>query len=85
MGEVCRADDLTLGQPVASKFLPLHIATDPDRLTHFRKEVASARKVSHPNVGRAYDIAEHEGQSFLTMELVDGEDLSSVLKRMRKT
>ena len=38
--------------------------------------------MSHPNVCRVYDIAEYEGQSFLTMEFVDGEDLSSVLKRM---
>src|SRR5215207_2524750 len=82
MGEVYRADDLTLGQPVALKFLPLHIAQDPDRLTRFRKEVAAARKVSHPNVCRVYDIADHAGQSFLTMEFVDGEDLSSVLKRL---
>src|SRR5262245_54546828 len=82
MGEVYRADDLTLGQPVALKFLPQHIAADPDRLARFRREVAAARRVSHPNVCRVYDIAEHEGQPFLTMEFVDGEDLSSVLKRL---
>src|SRR5687768_4832774 len=72
MGEVYRADDLTLGQPVALKFLPAHLAADPDRLARFRKEVASARRVSHPNVCRVYDIVEHEGQSFLAMEFVDG-------------
>src|SRR5262245_36066410 len=82
MGEVYRADDLTLGQPVALKFLPPHLAADPDRLTRFRKEVAAARKVSHPHVCRVYDIAEHAGHSFLTMEYVDGEDLSSLLKRV---
>src|SRR6202051_1729036 len=84
MGEVYRADDLTLGQAVALKFLPAHLARDPDRLTRFRKEVATARKVSHPNVCRVYDIAEHDGQPFLSMEFVDGEDLSSVLKRLRR-
>jgi hypothetical protein len=82
MGEVYRADDLTLGQAVALKFLPPHLATDPDRLARFRREVAAARKVSHPNVCRVYDIAEHEGQPFLTMEFIDGEDLSSMLKRL---
>jgi Protein kinase domain len=82
MGEVYRADDLTLGQPVALKFLPPHLAADADRLTRFRKEVAAARKVSHPHVCRVYDITEHTGQSFLTMEYVDGEDLSSLLKRV---
>src|SRR5687767_13741849 len=58
MGEVYRADDLTLAQPVALKFLPQHIAQDRERLARFRKEVAAARKVSHPNVCRVYDIAE---------------------------
>lgn len=82
MGEVFRADDLTLGQPVALKFLPAQIAAEPDRLARFRREVAAARKISHPNVCRVYDIVEHDGQSFLTMEFVDGEDLSSVLKRL---
>jgi serine/threonine-protein kinase len=82
MGEVYRADDLTLAQPVALKFLPPLLTDDPDRLARFRKEVAVARRVSHPNVCRVYDIAECDGQSFLTMEFVDGEDLSSVLKRM---
>jgi len=82
MGEVYRADDLTLGQPVALKFLPAHLSNDNDRLTHFRKEVAAARKISHPNVCRVYDIVENDGQPFLTMEFVDGEDLSSVVKRL---
>jgi serine/threonine-protein kinase len=82
MGEVYRADDLTLGQPVALKFLPAPLASDPDRLARFRKEVAVARKVSHPNVCRVHDIAEHDGQPFLTMEFVDGEDLSSLLRRL---
>src|SRR5262245_25900220 len=82
MGEVYRADDLTLGQPVALKFLPPHLAADPDRLTRFRKEVAAARRVSHPHVCRVYDITEHAGHSFLTMEYVDGEDLSLLLKRV---
>src|SRR5262245_98398 len=59
MGEVYRADDLTLGQPVALKFLPPHLTDDAGRLARFRKEVASARRVSHPNVCRVYDIAEH--------------------------
>jgi serine/threonine-protein kinase len=82
MGEVYRADDLTLGQPVALKFLPPHLADDPDRLARFRKEVAVARRVSHPNVCRVHDLAEADGQPFLTMEYVDGEDLASLLRRI---
>jgi serine/threonine-protein kinase len=82
MGEVYRADDLTLGQPVALKFLPPHLADDPDRLSRFRKEVAVARKVSHPNVCRVHDLAGGDQQPFLTMEYVDGEDLASLLRRI---
>src|SRR6266446_6427227 len=82
MGEVYRADDLTLSQPVALKFLPSLLTDDPGRLARFRKEVAAARRVSHPNVCRVYDIADYKADSFLTMEFIDGEDLSSVLKRM---
>jgi serine/threonine-protein kinase len=82
MGEVYRADDLALGQPVALKFLPAHLASDPDRLARFRKEVATARGVSHPNVCRVYDLGDHAGQFFLTMEYIDGEDLASLLRRV---
>src|SRR5687768_13253679 len=58
MGEVYRADDLTLAQQVALKFLPAHIAHDQDRLARFHKEVALARRVSHPHVCRVYDIGQ---------------------------
>ena len=46
MGEVYRADDLTLGQSVALKFLPAGLTQDPDRLARFRAEVRTARQVS---------------------------------------
>src|SRR4051794_30720537 len=49
MGEVYRADDLTLDQPVALKFLP-HGASDPARLAQFHNELRVARQVSHKNV-----------------------------------
>src|SRR5215467_13849860 len=79
MGEVYRADDLTLGQSVALKFLPAGLARDPERLARFHAEVRTARQVSHPNVCRVYDIGEADGQPFLTMEYVDGEDLAALL------
>jgi len=81
MGEVYRADDLTLDQPVALKLLP-EAANDADRLERFRQEVKIARKVSHPNVCRVYDISEAEGRPFLSMEYVDGEDLATLLRRI---
>jgi serine/threonine-protein kinase len=82
MGEVYRADDLSLEQPVALKFLPEAVAHNPDALARFRNEVRIARQVSHPNVCRMYDLAEADGYSFLSMEYVDGEDLGSLLRRI---
>ena len=82
MGEVYRADDLKLGQPVALKFLPPDVDGDPARLTQLHTEVRMARQVSHPNVCRVYDIDEVEGHTFLSMEYVDGEDLASLLRRI---
>jgi serine/threonine-protein kinase len=58
MGEVYRADDLTLYQPVALKFLPEATARDEDALERFHNEVRIARRISHPNVCRIYDIGQ---------------------------
>jgi serine/threonine protein kinase len=82
MGEVYRADDLTLGQSVAMKFLPDEAGRDEALLERFRDEVRIARRVSHPNVCRVYDVGEVDGQTFFTMEYVDGEDLASLLRRI---
>ena len=81
MGEVYRADDLKLGQQVALKFLTAKVDQDPARLMQLHNEVRMARQVSHPNVCRVYDIDEVEGQTFLSMEFVDGEELASLLRR----
>jgi serine/threonine protein kinase len=81
MGEVFRADDLTLGQPVALKFLPESMI-DRFMLERFRNEVRIARCISHPNVCRVHDIGESNNQVFLSMEYVDGEDLSSLSRRI---
>ena len=82
MGEVYRADDLRLDQAVALKFLPESVAADPARLAQFHNEVRVARQVTHKNVCRMHDIGEVDGRPFLSMEYVDGEDLSSLLRRI---
>jgi predicted Ser/Thr protein kinase len=82
MGEVYRAHDLTLGQEVALKFLPEVAARNPAALTRFYNEVRIARQVSHANVCRVYDLGEVDGQPYLSMEYVDGEDLGSLLRRI---
>jgi len=81
MGVVYQADDVRLAHPVALKFLPPSLAADSRRLAQFHNEVSVARQISHPNVCRVYDIAEVEGHLFLSMEYVEGEDLSAVLRR----
>jgi serine/threonine-protein kinase len=82
MGEVYRANDLKLGQPVALKFLPAATGKNQQVLDRFHAEVRIARRVSHPNVCRVYDIGEVGGSTFLSMEYVDGEDLRSLLRRI---
>jgi hypothetical protein len=82
MGEVYRADDLTLDQPVALKFLPEGAGGDQAHLAQFHNELRTARQVSHKNVCRLYDLGEANGRRFLTMEYVDGEDLASLLRRI---
>jgi serine/threonine-protein kinase len=64
MGEVYRADDLRLGQPVALKFLPPSLKQDSQQLSQFHNEARTARQVSHPNVCRVYDIGEADGHLF---------------------
>ncbi len=82
MGEVYRADDLKLGQSVVFKFLPQDLAGDAVWLKRLHDEVRIAREVAHPNVCRVYDISAVDGDHFITMEYVDGEDLTSLLRRI---
>ena len=82
MGEVYRADDLTLGQSVAIKLLPDRLDRDPAALARLLEEVRTARQVSHPNVCRVHDLGEVDGRRFLSMEYIDGEDLSILLRRI---
>ena len=82
MGEVFRAEDIMLGQPVALKFLPENAGRNVNLLTRFYDEVRIARQISHANVCRVYDIGEIDGQPYLSMEYIDGEDLSSLLRRI---
>ena len=81
MGEVYRADDLELRQPVALKFLTAFHA-DAGARDRLRAEVRVARQIAHPNVCRVYDIGESDGRLYLTMEYVAGEDLAALLRRV---
>jgi eukaryotic-like serine/threonine-protein kinase len=88
MGEVYEAEDLELKGRVALKTLLLAIAGDERMVDRFKQEIQLARKISHPNVCRVFDLARHpaDGSSpetivFLTMELVEGETLAARLQR----
>lgn len=81
MGTVYRARDNELDELVALKVLKKELAVATGMLERFRREVKLARRVTHKNVARMFDIGEHEGDRFLTMELVDGEMLGSYLAR----
>jgi hypothetical protein len=80
MGVVFLADDLRLGHPVALKFLPATLASDPRRLQQFHNEVRHSRQISHSNVCDVYDIGDVDGHLFLSMEYVEGRDLAAVLR-----
>ncbi|MCP3956245.1 MAG: hypothetical protein GY719_00140, partial [bacterium] len=73
MGEVYRAEDLKLGEPVALKFLPAELSLDGAALARFHREVRVARQIAHRNVCRVFDIGEAGGLHFLSMEYIDGE------------
>jgi serine/threonine protein kinase len=87
MGQVYRAEDLKLNHTVALKFLSPDFTSNPGWVGRFLSEVRTAREVTHPNVCRVHDIvqtATHSGADlhFLTMEYVDGENLSKLLRRI---
>lgn len=81
MGRVYLARDTELDEIVAVKVLQREMLDEPSALALLRKEVKLARRVTHPNVARTFDIDIHEGQRFITMEYVEGESLASVLRR----
>jgi len=84
-GEVYAAEDSALGDRVALKTLSPGLAQSPVGLERFRREVSLARRVTHPNVCRIFDLGEHEGAEgrwifFLTMELLEGTSLAHRIK-----
>jgi serine/threonine-protein kinase len=75
MGAVYKAHDLELDELIALKVLREELCADESAILRFRREVKLARKVTHPNVARTFDIGEHGVHKFLTMELIDGVSL----------
>jgi eukaryotic-like serine/threonine-protein kinase len=84
MGAVYKARDREVGQLVALKLIRPDLASNPAIIDRFKRELITARQVTHKNVIRIYDLADADGVKFITMEYIEGEDLRSLLRRQHK-
>jgi serine/threonine-protein kinase len=83
MGEVYRATDSNLKRQVAIKVLPASVAGDADRLARFQREAEVLAALNHPNIAAIYGLEKTPDFTALVMELVEGDDLSQRISRLR--
>jgi len=84
MGAVYKVRDRELERVIALKVIRPELAQMPEVLSRFKQELIIARKVTHKNVSRIYDLAEADGVKFITMEFIEGRSLSSLLQEKGK-
>jgi serine/threonine protein kinase/Tfp pilus assembly protein PilF len=82
MGKVYKALDTQVDEKLALKLLNPEVAADERSRQRFRNELKTTRQISHRHICRVYDFSEWEGQAFITMEYVSGEDLKSLIRRV---
>ena len=80
---VYRGINTDLSMPVAIKMLRHNLAMDPDFISGFRNEAKTIAGLKHDNILRVYDIEERFGTVFIIEELIEGESLASMLRRLK--
>ncbi len=76
MGVVYKARDLRLNRPVAIKMLLAGAYASPDERERFFREAEAAAGLRHPNIVQVYDVGDHEGWPYFTLEFVEGGTLA---------
>ncbi|MFA6956380.1 MAG: protein kinase [Thermoanaerobaculia bacterium] len=83
MGEVWKAEDVSLRRTVAIKILPAANAQDRESNERFKREARTAAQLNHPNIATIFAIDQFEDRAFIVMEFVDGEPLSQLIRASR--
>jgi len=84
MGTVYKATDRELDRVVALKVIRPEMASHPEILARFKQELILSHQVTHHNVIRIYDLSDAQGVKFITMELIEGQNLQSILQEKKR-
>ena len=81
MGVVYRARDAAIGRMVALKMLSAELGGEEELHQRFQREAEAIGRLNHPNIVTVYDLGDAEGQLYMAMELLEGDDLRSLIER----